>query len=425
MLARAIAAALVAAWLAAPAAGGPAELPIEAVSFDEAVRRAIENNRDVARAATAILAAEALLARARADLKPVVDAVAVETWIDDERGFSTNVVQPDPQFALRATAAVPVLAPALWAARTQAADQVEIARLAAADVERQVAVAAAQAYLAIIAERRQLDVDERARDNARAQFDYAQTRFEGGSGSKLNALRAADTLATDEVLVERSRATLRLAQEALGVLLAADRPIDAAAEPIFETPPAEAEADPVLGERTDLRLLEAQREAADRVLRDSWKDRMPTVEAAFSPAHVDPAGAFEEEDTWRATLGARIPVYLGGALRADRHLRRTELTTAEIDLDQARLRARAEVRAARIAIDAASRGLVNARLAAQHANDVLRITDIAFRAGATTNIELIDAQRRARDSETAVGQAEDLLRQARLDLLVALGRFPG
>ena len=55
---------------------------------------------------------------------------------------------------------------------------------------------------------------------------------------------------------------------------------------------------------------------------------------------------------------------------------------------------------------------------------MVRITDVAFRAGATTNLEVIDAQRRARDAETAAAVAEDRARQARLDLLVALGRFP-
>ena len=54
----------------------------------------------------------------------------------------------------------------------------------------------------------------------------------------------------------------------------------------------------------------------------------------------------------------------------------------------------------------------------------MRITDVAFRAGATTNLEVIDAQRRARDAETAAAIAEDRERQARLDLLVALGLFP-
>jgi len=55
---------------------------------------------------------------------------------------------------------------------------------------------------------------------------------------------------------------------------------------------------------------------------------------------------------------------------------------------------------------------------------VVRITDIAFRAGANTNIEVIDAQRRARDAETGVAIAEHVLRRARLELLVATGQFP-
>jgi len=54
----------------------------------------------------------------------------------------------------------------------------------------------------------------------------------------------------------------------------------------------------------------------------------------------------------------------------------------------------------------------------------LKITITAFDAGASTNIEVIEAQRAARDVGTALAQAEDALRQAQFDLLVALGRFP-
>ena len=49
---------------------------------------------------------------------------------------------------------------------------------------------------------------------------------------------------------------------------------------------------------------------------------------------------------------------------------------------------------------------------------------ISFRAGAATNIEVIDAERAARDADLAVAVAEDQLRRARLELLNALGRFP-
>ncbi len=82
------------------------------------------------------------------------------------------------------------------------------------------------------------------------------------------------------------------------------------------------------------------------------------------------------------------------------------------------------MRTAREAVRLTERASERARAAAGQANEVLRITDVAFREGATTNIEVIDAQRRARDAETAAASAEDALRRARLELLVATGRFP-
>jgi outer membrane protein TolC len=404
-------------------AGTPlaAEPAVEKVGFDEAVRRAVENNYDVARAAAAILTAEALLDGARAVILPSVELFAAETVIDDQRGFENIVSQPKEQFSASATLEVPVLAASDWAAKAQAADQVEVARLAAADVRRQVASAAAQAYLAIVAAHRQVEVDERARDNAQAQYDYAKTRFDAGAGSKLDALRAADVLATSEVLVERSKLVVTLSQESLGVLLAADRPVDVAGEPALEIPEASEPLD--LSLRTDLRLLERQQAAAQRVLDDSWKDWMPDVVATFDPLYIDPAGAFQESSTWRAVLAARFSLFLGGERAADRELRRTALEQTRIDLEETELRARAEVRSARAAVDSAKRAMVSARQAADDANDVLDITEQAFRAGARTNIELVDAQRRARDAETAVARAEDILRQAKLELLVALGLF--
>ena len=86
--------------------------------------------------------------------------------------------------------------------------------------------------------------------------------------------------------------------------------------------------------------------------------------------------------------------------------------------------ARSEVRAAREAVASAERVLASARAAADQAQQVVDIVNISFRAGAATNIEVIDAERGARDADMAVAIAEDTLRRARLDLLTALGRFP-
>jgi outer membrane protein TolC len=93
-------------------------------------------------------------------------------------------------------------------------------------------------------------------------------------------------------------------------------------------------------------------------------------------------------------------------------------------LESAERDAASEIRAARENVRRSELVLQRTRDAASQAAQVLEITNISFRAGATTNIEVIDAQRRARDADTAVAVAEDNVRQARLDLLNAVGRFP-
>lgn len=396
---------------------------LEVVSFDEAVQRAVQANLTVQRASTAVLGAEALLAQARAAVRPAVNGTATVTMLDDERGFSGNVVQPRTQTLFGGSAEVPLLAAAQWAARVQAADQVTVAKVSVDDVRRQVAVTAAQAYLAVIARKRQLEVNLRARDTAKAQLDYATARREAGVGSRLDELRAAQELAVTEELVERTALDVQLGQEALGVLLAADRPIDTGAPPALETPAADDSA--WLGRRTDIRLFDAQIDAATRVVTDSWRDWVPTVRGAFEPQYITPAGLFQPSGTWRAFVAATVPVFDAGRRSAARRQREATLELFRVDRRDAELRATSEVRIARATIAAEARALTRAREAAASAGEVLRITDVAFRAGATTNIELVDAQRRARDAESAVAAAEDRARVARLSLLVALGRFPG
>ncbi len=395
----------------------------EPVTFDEAVQRAIASNPTVERAATSVQTAQALLAQARAATRPTVDGSIVTTVLDGDRGFSGQVVTPQTQVLFGGSAAVPVLAMAQWAARAQAALRVDIANLAVDDVRRQVGVAAAEAYLSIVGAKRQVEVNERARDNAQAQLDYATARREGGVGSRLNELRAAQELAVVQELVERARLAVSLGQEALGLLMAANRPADTVGEPALETPVAEGEA--WLLDRTDIKLFDARIDAAGRVVADSWRDWVPTVRASFEPTYLTPSGLFAPSGTWRALLTAAVPIFDGGQRRAVKAAREVEVSVARVERREAELQARSAVRAARASIDAEVRALERAREAAAHAAEVLRITDIAFRAGATTNIELVDAQRRSRDAETAVRQAEDRGRLARLALLVALGRFPG
>lgn len=144
----------------------------------------------------------------------------------------------------------------------------------------------------------------------------------------------------------------------------------------------------------------------------------------FQPSSTYPAQFFVPQNSWRLLTQLTVPIFDSGQRHALRIERQAAVDESRAAFARADMQARSEVRTAREAIASAERGLGSARAAADQARQVVDIVNISFRAGAATNIEVIDAQSRARDADTAVAVAEDALRRARLDLLTALGRFP-
>jgi outer membrane protein TolC len=431
--------------LALHGAVGAAQTPVpaERVTFEEAIQRAVRNNPSAAIAAAGILRAEALLLGARSASRVQVNGNVGTTTLN--RGVEFDGATVTPQHVLTASLDVrlPLYAPARWARTAQADEARHVAEVSAEDVRRQTALATADAYLTVIARRRVVEANVRARESAKAHFDLARQLQQGGTGSRLNELRAQQELSLDEGLVESAQLAVYRAQEALGILLVADGPVDATDEPIFAAPPeplvAAASApragediagspqpDPSrpLFERTDLKLFAAEQRLAERVLRDSSKDRLPFLEAVFQPTTTYPSQLFFPQNTWRFLLQMSVPIYDAGQRRGLRLERQAALDVSRATLTGALTSARSEVRAAREAIASAERGLVSAQAGAEQAQQVVNIVNVSFRAGAATNIEVIDAERRARDADTAVAVAEDTLRRARLELLTAVGRFP-
>ena len=416
-------AALLLACLAC-ATGAFAQPPSPAlrVTFDDAIKRAIEKNPTVQAAASAILRAEGLVQQARAATRLQITGNVTTTTLNTGVEFQGSTVTPQNQITASLTAEMPIVAAAAWARRVQAVDAKSVAELSVADTRRQIAFATADAYLTILAQRRVVETNGRARDTAKAHFDLATELERQGTGSRLNALRAQQQWSTDEALVESARLALYRAQEALGVLIAADEPADAIDEPAFAVPVDETQPMTLL--RTDLKLFAGQQQAAERVLHDSSKDWWPTLDAIFQPSTTYPPQFFLPANSWRFLLQANVPIFGSGVQSAVKTQREAAVEQARATLAGATLSANAQVRAAREAVASGARGLASARAAAEQAQQVVTITNVSFRAGAATNIEVIDAERSARDAETAVAVAEDVLRRARFELLNALGRFP-
>ena len=414
----------------APAARVPSPVAVPRpgmarVTFEQALAMAVEHNPSVAQAAQGILQAQALLNQASALARPNVVGGMAATFLNTGESVGGVTATAQNQVAGTVTLSAPLIAPVQWALRVQASDSKRVAELSAADVRKQVAVSTAQACLAIIALRQVLDADLRARDVASAHYEDAKERRVAGSGSKLNELRAQQSLSADQALVESSQRDLYQAQEALGVLLAVDGPADLTDEPALDVPPSiDAALGALASTRTDLRLLSGREQADARILSDSWKDWLPSVEGLFTPQVVAPQTLFQRQFSWSARVVATIPIFDFGYRSAQKAQRQVNLDTVKIAEDATARQARSDVRTARDGLEAAERALGFARDAATQAHQVVDIVLVSFRVGASTNIEVIDAQRVARDADTTVALADHGVRRARLILLVALGLFP-
>jgi outer membrane protein len=427
MTRRLAAVALAGVVLCAPAlrAAGRQGVAPTPVTFKDAVARAVERNPSAQSAAEGILRADALVGQVRAGALPQVSGAVSGVVYRGSAVVGASGSSSLSQLAAGVTVAAPLYAPVQWALRVQAMDNKLVAELAAADVRRQIAVATAEAYLTVLGLQRVLDANVSALETAQAHYHFARQLREGGAGSRLNELRAQQSVSADEVLVEEVRAGLYRAQEALGVLVADAGPLTVGDEPLLDVPPSLGEAIAAMpGERTDLRLAAGREKAATRVAADSWKDWLPSVSGLFVPQYANPATSTQPAWSWSLRVAATVPIFDAGSRREKSAERSVLLKESQIAFEGLVRQANADVRTAEDAVVRSERAWTSAKLAAQQAGEVVDIVNISFKVGASTNIEVIDAQRAARDAATAAAIAENQLRQARLGLLVALGRFP-
>jgi outer membrane protein TolC len=397
---------------------------MERVSLDMAVRRALERNPSARVAQAEVRRAEAVVREVRSTSLPTLIGNGTYTRLDNDRVLSGRVIAGVDQLAANLTLSVPLINPKGWAAWSHAEDNVAVVRSSEGEARRQVAYAVARAYLSIVAQRRVLEAMERAMVTAKAHAAFAGQRLAGGVGNRLDVVRAEQEVAVDEAQIQLLIASIVRLREALGVLAGAEGPLEVEDAATLSQPQSLGAALAETDQRTDVAAARARLRAAEHVVRDTWTDYGPLLTAIGQPFYQNPPSLVLPLTGWQAQLVLTLPLYDGG-LRYGLMRERKELSEeARIGLEATLRQARSEVRGSFEAMRRADDSLVASREAARLARTAEELATLAYRAGATTNLEVIDAERRARDAETLVAVAEDTARQARLDLLVATGRFP-
>ncbi len=404
----------------------PAPKPaVRSVTLTQAVQQATSKNPTAEVAAREVQRAEALARQARAAWLPTLTANATYLRLDDDRELNGRVILSANQLSANVQLSVPLIAGQRWVAHARAKETAEIARSSGVDTRRTVALAAARAYLTVVAQHRVLNSAERALATAKAHEEYASTRFKGGVGNRLDATRAAQERATAEVRVRTQLTGLARAQEALGIAVGEEGRLDSTEDAsLGDMPSVDAALADAASTRADITVLRSRVETSRKAVRDSWVDYMPTLTAIAQPFYQNPATFTQPQTGWQAQLVFSLPLFDGGARYGVKEEREATLAQNRARLEGALRQARSEVRVAFEAMRRADESLQSARDAATLARESLDLAQVAYQAGATSNIEVVDAERRAHEAETAAAVAEDEARQARLDLLAASGHFP-
>jgi outer membrane protein TolC len=403
---------------------GPPAPTTENIKLDEAVRRALARNPTVAVALAEVDRADALVRQARAGWLPTLVGNGTYTRNDEARIFNNRVITSENQATGNLQLTVPLLAPQGWVGDRRARENRRVSEASAADVRRTVAYSTAQAYLAVMAQHRQIRSTEAALANAKAHADYAHTRLAGGLGRSIDDVRAQQDLATVEVQLQAVYTGLSRAREALGVLLGASGPVDTIREvDLGAMPTLPAALDDAQSRRPDVNAQRTKVTAAAKSRDDVWAYYAPYVSAVGMP-FLQTGQTQLPKSGWTAQLLLTLPLYDGGFRYGVTHERDALLVEAKANLDATLRQAQSEVRIAFEAMLRADQALISAHAEATLAKKALDLATLAYEAGATTQIDVLDAARRWRDAEGDAAQAEDVARRARLDLLVSSGRFP-
>ncbi len=420
----------------------PSHAPL-AITFHDAIVTALSRSLSIEAARLEIDRAQALMAQARAASLPTLTLGLNYTRLDNDRvlgtGDTQRLVAGANQTSGNLTAAVPLLAPSRWASWLHARDGRRVAEISLDEARRQVAMTAARSCLTVIAQGRLQEVSERALATAQAHADYASQRLAGGLGNRLDAVRADSELQLARGQLAQAQSARQRAREALGLILAADQPLDCREAPSFADADAlerelaavtegSARQSQVLDDlalfRSDLRLLQARAWASARLIRHGWTDFLPQLQLSFAPFFQDPPSIVQPQLGWQARFDLSWSLFDGGlryGVRGERWVNYRQIRNSQ---QLALLQARSEVRAATAALRYAKQAEQATRGAAHATEEASQLSMRAYRAGISNNLAVIDAERRARDAATAATQAEDAARQARLELLIAAGRFP-
>ncbi|HEY0955445.1 MAG TPA: efflux transporter outer membrane subunit [Roseateles sp.] len=418
-------AALPAAALPAAGNGGveAAALPwaqaFQGARLQKLIPLALANNRDLRVAAASIESARAVAAARDADLWPTVNAGVTGT-----RSSTTGSYQA----GLQVTAWELDLFGRLRNVGTAAAAQLLAAEANQLAVRNALVAAVATTEIALQADEALLQITRDTLASREQSLGLIRQRFEGGIASELDLRAAESALQAARVALAQTQRQRALDENALVLLLGSALPADLPAptgqltdfEPLAELPagvPAE-----VLTRRPDLRQAEAQLAATDANIAAARAAFLPriTLTGSVGTASNELSELFSNS-VWSFTPQLLQPLFDAGRNRANLAAARAQRDAATAQYEkaiQSAFRDVADALAGRATL--AEQRTAQAALVDAEARR-LALAEERYRAGISSSLEVLDAQRSLFAARQALVQVQSLRAQNLVAVYRSLG----
>lgn len=312
------------------------------------------------------------------------------------------------------------------AVRRQAGAELEAARagelgsrfLAALETERD--------YYAVLGARELAEVARQRLERATQQFALARARVASGATVQSDSLQVLLEMQRAEADMIAREAELTVARLRLGARIGRAVAVDAAPLPPLPPGPLPLELDEAVtlaaSQGPSWRQARAEERAAQAALRAQQASYLPTIALTGSYATFD--SKFFPTATTRRSIGVNLSWSLWNGGQREMAIARlsTGVDVARAIRADLERRARHDVTAAYSEHDVARRTLAITTTAVAVASEVLRVQEARYQAGASTVLELLDAQAQLVQAQADQVQARYALRLARAGLEAILGR---
>jgi len=308
----------------------------------------------------------------------------------------------------------------------QAASEKAAARERLARADQLVVFRVVQAYNGVLFASRQLEVAEHAAATAKAVMEQSRARFEAGSTVESDFLSAQVDEASRRQDAVKARNALALARAqlnlAMGVTPQRDYQTSGPSGPLNLQPPTLAEAETRgLRERPDVKEQAqhiAAQEASVQAARSAFGPRLNV----FAAGQADNVNFFGNGgNNWTAGAELQFDVFSAGQKKARLEREQANLDRVHSLKQAAEDGERLDVRRAWYDFDSARQSVEINGLAAQQAEEALRIVNNRYQAGMTTITEMLRSEDAARTARVNYWEAVYRMSASYAALELAMG----